>query len=116
MLFDKCAEIEIQGKKHLLCYPLKYVWAAERQLYDRNFALLVNNAANGIPPSMGDVYVIFKYALMGGDPKLEEEEADELYLAAMEEHPTIDLFRLALQALEKSGILGKRKKEQAAEA
>ena len=116
MIFDKGSEIEIKGKKYLLCYPLKHVWAAERQLSDRNFLVLFSNAAQGIPPSMGDIYVIFKYALLGGNLKMEEDEAEELYLAALEEHPMIELFQAAQQALEKSGVLGKRKKEQAAQA
>lgn len=114
MLFDKCAEIEIKGKKYLLCYPLKNVWAAERQLSDRNFMVLISNAANAIPPGMSDIYVIFKYALLGGNIQMSEDEADELFLAALEEKPMIVLFQAALQALEKSGVLGLRKKDQAA--
>ena len=116
MILDKCSEIEIKGKKYLLCYPLKYVWAAERQLQNRNFLLTVNAAAGGIPPCLEDIYVIFKYALMGGSPDMKEEEVDELYLAALEEHTGMDVTRAAFQALEKSGAMGKRKKEQAAQA
>ncbi len=116
MVLDKTVDFQIKGKTYKLCYPLKYVWAAERQLSDRNFLVLISNAAQGIPPSMGDIYVIFKYALLGGNLKMEEEEAEELYLAALEEHPMIELFQAAQQALEKSGVLGKRKKEQAAQA
>ena len=114
MVLDKFAEFEIKGKTHKLCYPLKYVWEAERQLMDRNFILIVANAANNIPPSMGDIYVMFKYALLGGNPLLTEKEADELYLAAVEDNDPVVLLRAALDALKKSGALGKGKKAQAA--
>ena len=116
MVLDKTVDFQIKGKTYKLCYPLRYVWEAEKQLFDRNFLVLTNNALNGIPPSMGDAYVIFKYALLGGNPGMTEDEADGLFLAAMEEHAIIDLFRPALQALEKSGVLGQSKKDQAAEA
>ena len=116
MVFDKTVDFQISDKTIKLCYPLKCVWEAERQLSEKNFLLLISKAVNEVPPGMGDIYVIFKYALLGGNPGMTEEQADELYLKALEERPMIDLFRAALQALEKSGILGKRKKEQAAEA
>jgi len=116
MILDKFVDYEIKGKTYKLCYPLKHVWAAERQLMDRNFILLVDNAANGIPPSMSDVYTIFKFALLGGDPKLTEEDADDLFLAAMEEKPMTDLAEAALKALEKSGAMGKKKNPPAAKA
>ena len=114
MVLDKTVDFQIKGKTYKLCYPLKYVWAAERELQNRNFILTVNAATEGIPPCLGDVYVIFKYALMGGSPGMKEEEVDELYLAAMEEHTGKDMIIAAFQALEKSGAMGKRKKEQAA--
>ncbi len=116
MVFDKTVNFQIGDKTIKLCYPIKYVWEAERHLSEKNFLLLIGNAVNEIPPGMGDIYVIFKYALLGGNPGMSEEQADELYLKALEDHPMIELFQSALQALEKSGILGKRKKEQAAEA
>lgn len=114
MVLDKFVDIEIQGKTYKLCYPLKYVWMAERQLTDRNFMLLIGNAANDIPPNMSDIYVIFKYALMGGNPQLSEDKAEELFLAALDENNMITLFEAALKALEKSGAMGKQKKAQAA--
>jgi hypothetical protein len=83
---------------------------------DRNFMVLISNAAQSIPPGMGDIYVIFKYALMGGNPQMSEDTADELFLKALEEQNMIVLFRKALEALEKSGIMGQRKKAPAAEA
>ena len=116
MVFDKTVDFQINGKVYKLCYPLRYVWEAERQLSSKNFLLLIGNAANDVPPGMGDIYTIFKYALLGGNPGMTEDQADELYLKALENHPMIELFRAALQALEKSGVLGQRKKEQAAEA
>jgi len=108
MVFDKYVDFEIGGKTYKLCYPLKSVWEAERQLTDRNLLVLIGNAANEIPPCMGDIYVIFKYALMGGNPQLTDKQADELFLAALEEKNIIALFEAALKALEKSGVMGKK--------
>jgi hypothetical protein len=116
MIFDKYVDIVIDGKTYKLCYPLRYVWEAERQLTDKNFMLLMANAAGGTPPNMGDIYTIFKYALMGGDPELKEADADELFLKALETTDLLTLSRAAMAALQKSGAFGKPKKEPAAEA
>jgi len=116
MILDKYVELTIGGKTYKLCYPLRYVWEAERQLTDKNFMLLMGNAAQGVPPNMGDIYTIFKYALLGGDPKLTEAEADELFLQAVEETDLLSLSKAAMTALQKSGVFGKQKKEPAAEA
>lgn len=107
MVLDKFVEIEFGGKKHMLCYPIKYVWEAERHLSEGNFLVLVSRASKGIPPTVYDMFVVIKYALMGGDPKLTEEQAEELYIEAIGEKSLEDVARLAMLALKKSGVLGK---------
>lgn len=116
MVLDKYVELEIGGKVHKLCYPVKYVFEAERQLDDGNIMVLLAKAGNGIPPSVHDMFTITKYALMGGDKKLTEDEAEELYLEAVDERSLLEVFQLATDALKKSGVLGKEKKVQAAKA
>lgn len=114
MVFDKYVELEIDGKVHKLCYPVKMVFEAERHLTDGNLLVLVSNAASGVPPTVYDMFVLIKYALMGGDPKLTEDAAEELYLEAVNEKTLIEVSRLAMEALKKSGVLGQEKKAPAA--
>ncbi|MBR0294132.1 MAG: hypothetical protein IJQ91_06960 [Acidaminococcaceae bacterium] len=114
MVFDKFVEIEFGGKKHKLCYPVKQVFVAERQLTDGNIMLMLERASAGIPPNVYDMYIIIKYALMGGNPELKEDEAEALYLAAVEEMPVVDVFKAGMKALVLSGVLGDPKKAGAA--
>ena len=114
MVFDKYVELEINGKKHRMCYPNKYVWEMERQLSNGNIQLTVMNAGRGTPPTLYDTFTIIKYAFLGGNPKLTEDEAEELYMEAVAEHPLLDVFTCAMEALTKSGILGQVKKAPAA--
>ena len=116
MVFDKFVDIEFGGKKHRLCYPVKRVFEAERQLTEGNIMVLLTKAGDGIPPTLYDMFVIIKYALMGGDPKLTEDEAEELYLEAVAEVPVLEMFRSSVDALRKSGVLGNPKKAEAAKA
>ena len=114
MVFDKYVELEISGKMHKLCYPVKTVFEAERHLTDGNLLVLVSKAASGVPPTVYDMFVLIKYALMGGDPKLTEDEAEELYLEAISEKTLVEVSGLAMEALKKSGVLGQDKKAPAA--
>ena len=72
MVFDKYVELEISGKMHKLCYPVKMVFEAERHLTDGNLLVLVSKAASGVPPTVYDMFVLIKYALMGGDPRMRQ--------------------------------------------
>lgn len=114
MIFDKFVDITIKGKTYKLCFPMKYVWEAERHLMDRSFAELMRNVSTGKLPAIGDVYIIFKYAILGGNANLKEEDVDELFLQAVDDNSSSEIFRAAFTALEKSGAIGKQKKEPAA--
>lgn len=114
MIFDKFVDIEIKGKTYKLCYPMKYVWEAERHLIDQSFPELMLKVAAGKMPAIGDVYVVFKYALLGGNADMTEEKVDELFLQAVDDISSKEIFRAAFKALEKSGAIGRPKKEPAA--
>lgn len=116
MVLDKFVDVEFGGKKHRLCYPIRQVFEAERQLTDGNIMVMLTKAGEGVPPTLYDMFTIVKFALLGGDPKLTEEEAEEMYLEAVAEVPVLELFRLSVEALKKSGVLGSPKKAEAAEA
>ena len=114
MVFDKYVEIEFGGKVHKMAYPIKCVFEAERHLTDGNLMVMVTKASTGVPPTVYDMFVIIKYAFMGGDPKLTEDEAEALYLESVSEMSLVDVSRLAMEALTKSGVLGQGKKAPAA--
>lgn len=114
MVLDKYVEFNLNGKTHKMCYPVKYVFEAERHLSDGNLMVLVSKAANGVPPTVNDMFTLIKYAIIGGDPKLTEDEAEELYLEAVSEITLVEMADLAMQALRKSGVLGQEKKAPAA--
>ena len=114
MVLDKFVEIEVGGKKHKICYPVRLVFEVERQLTEGNLMVLLTNAEHGIPPTLYDMFILIKFALMGGDPKLTDDEAEELYMEAVAEIPLLELFKQAVEALKKSGVLGKPKKAPAA--
>ena len=46
MVLDKYVEFNLNGKTHKMCYPVKYVFEAERHLSDGNLMVLVSKAAN----------------------------------------------------------------------
>ena len=116
MVLDRYVDLEFGGEKHRLCYPVKYVFEAERQLSDGNILVLMVKATQGVPPTVHDMFIIIKYALMGGNTKLTEAQAESLYLDAVNEKSLLEVFKSALEALKKSGVMGDPKKMQAAKA
>ena len=108
MVLDKTVEIEINGKKFKLCYPMKSVNGAERELFQNNLLVTVAQGRNGLPPNLSDMYVIFKYGIIGGQPELEGNEAaiEKLYYAALEEHNILTVFQMGLEAISRSGVMG----------
>lgn len=113
MILDKTVDIEIDGKKYKLCYPMKSVFQAERELFQNNLLITVAQGMNGLPPNLSDMYVIFKYGIIGGQPELEGKEAavEGLYYDALEEHGVLPVFQMGLDAVRKSGIMGDTSKK-----
>ena len=89
---------------------------AERELFQNNLLVTVAQGTQGLPPNLSDMYVIFKYGIIGGQPELEGNEAaiENLYYAAVNEHNVLWVFQLGLDAIRRSGILGDTTKKPVA--
>ncbi|MBQ8918795.1 MAG: hypothetical protein IJ056_01630 [Acidaminococcaceae bacterium] len=114
MILDKTVELEIEGKTYKLCYPMKSVHGAERELFQNNLLVTVAQGINGLPPNLSDMYTIFKWGIKGGNPDFKEGDIENLYYAAVREYDVITVFRMGLDAVKKSGILGDTTKKPAA--
>ena len=116
MVLDKTVDIEINGKNYKLCYPMKSVTGAERELFQNNLLITVAQGMNGLPPNLSDMFVIFKYGMIGGQPELEGREGmiEDLYYAANEKHGVLQVFQMGLDAVRKSGVLGDTSKKPTA--
>ncbi len=100
-------EIEIGGKSYKLHYSMSCVAAAERELLTNNILTVIEQAkVKHNPPSLTDMYVLFKYALAGGNPEIKENEAEQLYLAAINEHSIPEVLGTVILTLKETGILG----------
>ena len=119
MVLDKAVEIRIGGKKYKMRYNMKCVTLAERELFQGNLLVTVAQGRSGLPPNLSDMYIIFKYGIIGGQPELEgqEEALENLYFEAIGETNVLNVFQLGLEAIAKSGVMGDTtKKPQAAPA
>ncbi len=116
MVLDKTVDIEINGKNYKLCYPMKSVVRAERELFQNNLLITVAQGMNGLPPNLSDMYVIFKYGMIGGQPELEGREGmiEDLYYDALDKHGVLPVFQMGLDAVQKSGIMGDTSKKPTA--
>lgn len=108
MLLDKIVNITIGGKKYNLRYNMKCVTLAERELFQNNLLATVAQGMNGLPPNLSDMYVVFKYGMIGGQPELEGQEdmIENLYFTAINEMGILTVFQMALDSVAKSGVMG----------
>ena len=112
MVFDKTVDFTISGKAYKLCYPIKRAWEMEQNLSQKSiFATIA--AIGASTPRMQDLFIMLKYALLGGQEKMTEEEAEILVYAAIGETPGA-IYPACMQALQLSGLLPGVKKEPAA--
>lgn len=116
MILDKTVELEIEGKTYKMCYPMKSIYGAERELFQNNLMFVIAQGINGLPPNLSDMFVIFKWGIKGGSPDKEfkENELEDLYYAAVRQHDVITVFQAGLDAVKKSGIMGDTTKKPSA--
>ena len=103
MVLDNYIEQEINGKKYKLCLSNMAIFQAERELASGK--LLVTLADP--PLSMGDLFALFKWSIIGGGEKVDDEKALELFLQLNSEIGAIAVFNIILETLQKAEILGK---------
>ncbi|MBQ9256329.1 MAG: hypothetical protein IJ181_04315 [Acidaminococcaceae bacterium] len=100
-------EIKIGEKSYKLHYPMNCVAAAEKELSSKNILTMVQQAEiKHVPPSLSDMYVLFKYALAGGNPEIKEDEAEQLYISAINEYSIPEVLGTVILALTETGVLG----------
>lgn len=103
MVLDNYIEQEINGKTYKLCLCNKAIFQAERELTCGKLLVALADP----PLSMGDLFTLFKWALIGGGEKVDEDQALELYLSLISEKGAIPVFNIILETLQKAEILGK---------
>ena len=115
----KYIELEIGGETYKLQYGMKFVAAAEKELSTHNILAVLSDAKfKRIPPSLSDLYILFKYALAGGDPEIKnggltperlaewEAEAENLYITAINERSIPEVLGICLITMVRGGVLG----------
>ena len=110
MILDKDLKLKIGEKEYNLCFTVKRVFEAERQLPERN---LVKTMANQ-PLSIEALYILLKEGNRGGGEKITDEEAEKLFLQALEDNGFEVLMLTLIAAVGKSGVFGKEKNKPAA--
>ena len=54
------------------------------------------------------MYILFKYAVAGGNPEIKENEVEELYYAAISEYSIPEILGTVILTLRVSGVLGEK--------
>ncbi len=112
MVLDNFIEQEIGGRKYKLCLSNMAIFKAERELASGKLMLMLRD----LPPSMGDLFTLFKWSLIGGGTVVSEEKAFELYLQLTSEVGSTAVFNIILETLKKAGILSENPKQAAPSA
>lgn len=108
-VLDKYVEQEINGKPYKFCFPIKEVFAAERELTSKKLLTCIASP----PMSLEDNFILFKHALRGGDNDVKSLDAERLWLDAIDQLGFDGVLNVVLNALVKSGVLGRVKKTKA---
>lgn len=110
---DRSATLETGNNKYNLTFPIKSLIGCEKQLERKN--LIITLAALKQEPLMplGDMFALFQWGLLG-DKEYTEEEIENAFTDCMEECGFVAIQAGILEALSKSGFLGKEGKKLAA--
>lgn len=101
---DRAVSFTIGEKEYKLQYTIRALINAEKKL--TNKSLLV--AVSQLPMNINDMFEMFNWGLVGGGYK--GNQAEEIYLDYLEEHTYAEMQALVLEALTKSGTIGKVQK------
>lgn len=104
MVLDNKVEKDINGNVYAFCFPIKYLFKAERELTTKNILVALANA----PLTMEDTYTLFKYAFIGGGNT--SDKAEQAFMDAVDEMGFVQLSDFIFEVLQKSGVFGKVKK------
>ena len=105
----KHIDLKIGKETYKLHFPMKCVMAAEKELSSHNILTVLEQAKiRHIPPSLSDMYILFKYAVAGGNPEIKENEVEELYYLAISEYSIPEVLGTVILTLAASGVLGEK--------
>lgn len=105
---DRFETVKINEQDYKLQFTVKSLIMMEKELASKS---LLETLAS--PPfSFGDTYTMFKWALIGGGNKLNEEKIEALMLDHNEQFSFAELQGLLISALAKSGAIGKPDKKR----
>ena len=105
----KYTELKIGEETYKLHFPMQCVIAAEKELSSHNILTVLEQAKiRHIPPSLSDMYILFKYAVAGGNPEIKENEVEKLYYAAISEYSIPEILGTVILTLRDSGVLGEK--------
>ena len=105
----KYTEIKNSEETNKLQYQMQCVIDAEKELSSHNILTVLEQAKiRHIPPSLSDMYILFKYAVAGGNPEIKENEVEELYYSAISEYSIPEVLGTVILTLRASGVLGKK--------
>lgn len=109
---DRTVTLELPdnpGRK--LCFTIKSIAMCERELLNHNLLLTIAEMKNA-PLAIGDIFTLFKWGLRGSE-EYSEDEAEIIFLEAIDDLGLVKLQEAIILALEKSGIIGKAKNKKA---
>lgn len=107
MVLDKNVKITISGKDYNLCFPIRELFAAEKELSSQNLLTTLAKQATELP-SIGDLYVLFYHAVKGGKNGLDDDGIEDLWEDAIDELTLPIVAKSIYEAIGKSGIFGKK--------
>lgn len=109
---DRTVELKLPNNPgHVLHYTVKSIIECEKELTNRNVILTVASLAAS-PLSISDAYTLLKWGLRG-EKVYSDDDVDAVFMACVEEMGVVALQGNLILALEKSGLIGKKKNKKA---
>ncbi len=105
---DRFETFSVNEKEYKIQFTIKTLIMLEKELSAKS---ILDTLAS--PPfTFGDTFIMFKWGLIGGGNKINEEKAEELMLAYTETYSFAELQALIISALAKSGAIGRPDKKR----
>lgn len=113
-VIDKSVKIKIGGKTYSLLYTVKALMEAEQDCTEDSLLLVISNPTK--LAAFRNCYALLKAAMLAGNPDtVTEDNFDEILGTAVEEYKSCaGLAPYCVEAIKKSGLLIRAKKNQGA--
>ncbi len=107
MVLDKSVTIIVSEKEYKLCFPIRELFEAEKHLQSKNLLTTLAKQAQE-PPSLGDLYWMFFYAVQGGRNNMNDQQIEQLWDDAIDELTLPVIAKNVYEVIGKSGVFGKK--------